>query len=388
MRSRVRGCILGAALGDAIGGPFEFAPLERVRATVQSEDKDWIDGLYPYMETTGPHGVWGEPSTPDGPPPAGTGTDDTRYNWLLIELASELGHMPTGYDLAQRYIEIYGAPGTVFPGHAELTRQQFAYWEGVCRGYLNQASYEFPDLSPELLRARKLGLNFPILSGLITLTSAGLLYPGRPEEAYTAAFLTAFYDIGYAREAVALLAAAISLAVAANDLSPQALFERAIALDPLHLGGEFSAPFCQSHLASYARRLGGPSGMASSGSDREVAYALSVAFRHLHTFDPFRTLGIAFLAFLAAGGDPLRTILIAVNHVGIPAEIGGARHTRPSRYEDIDCYGSIAGALAGAFAGADAFPSAMLARVTESNKRVYGVDLDAAVERFVERFYA
>jgi len=85
---------------------------------------------------------------------------------------------------------------------------------------------------------------------------------------------------------------------------------------------------------------------------------------------------------------------IAVNHVGVPASAGppadakGAEGAGPVRYEDIDCYGSIAGALAGAFAGVDAFPPDMLAQVVESNKRVHGIDLEAAIERFVQRFYA
>jgi len=50
LESRVRGCILGAALGDAIGGPFEFGPLERA-----PQPGGWIDGLYPYLETIGPY---------------------------------------------------------------------------------------------------------------------------------------------------------------------------------------------------------------------------------------------------------------------------------------------------------------------------------------------
>jgi ADP-ribosylglycohydrolase len=85
------------------------------------------------------------------------------------------------------------------------------------------------------------------------------------------------------------------------------------------------------------------------------------------------------LAVLASGGDLLRSILIAANHVGIDEE------GNPTRYEDIDCYGSIAGALAGAIAGVEAFPADMLAQVIESNKAVYSLDLEATIERFIAR---
>jgi hypothetical protein len=42
-QSRIRGCILWAELGDALGAPFEFRPFEHVNATI---GKPWIDGLY------------------------------------------------------------------------------------------------------------------------------------------------------------------------------------------------------------------------------------------------------------------------------------------------------------------------------------------------------
>jgi ADP-ribosylglycohydrolase len=378
LKSRVRGCVLGAALGDAVGGPFEFGSAERAPAQM---GQPWIDGLYPYEIAPSPHGVWG------AQPAAGTGTDDTRYNWLFLELAVELGRMPTGRDLAGRFLEIYQGPEALFPGHAALARKQFAHWEGVCRGYLGQTSELYPGLPPDVLLARSLGLNFPILSGLITLTSAGLLFPGRPEDAYQAAFRAAFYDIGYAREAVALLAAAISMALA-GDGDPQVLFDRVVALDPLHLGGEFSAPFVKEHLASFSSVVGdsrvADNGVAANGAgskaDQEVARALSAAFRSFHPFDPFRTLGVAFLSVLAAGGDALRSILVAANHVGLD-ERGS-----PTRYEDIDCYAGIAGAWAGAIGGAEALPAAMVGQVVRSNKAIYGFDLETTVERFVDRF--
>ena len=205
LRSKIRGCVLGASLGDAIGAPFEFQPVE---IAPQIDGRPWIDGLYESHISASPHGVWAQPA------PAGTGTDDTRYNWLFLELAIKLGRMPTADDMAAHFLDLYKHPDSVFPGHTEFTREQFEHWEGVCRGRLGKTSNRFPGLEPDELLGRRFGLNFPILSGLITVTSAGLLFPGQPESAYRQAFRTAFYDIGYAREAVGLLAAALSIAVA------------------------------------------------------------------------------------------------------------------------------------------------------------------------------
>jgi hypothetical protein len=387
LRSRIRGCVLGTVLGDAIGGPFEFGPLERVPAVTGG---DWIDGLYPYpTEMGGPHGVWRRSGSNQAP--AGTGTDDTRLNWIFMKLACDLGRMPSARDVAERYLEIYEHPERVFPGHTEMTRLEFEHWEPACRGYLDQRSSVFPDLPPDVLLARALGLNFPILSGLIAWTWAGLLYPGQHEAAYEAAFRADFYDIGYAREAVGLLAAAISLAVVSQG-DASSLYEALTRMDPLHLGSEWSVPYIVGHLPQYIPLVNPPEPSPTlERSDPEIAHALSVAFRRHHHFGAFRTFAVALLSVLTVGTHgraplhrrraPLRAITIAANHAGID-------HTgQPTRYEDIDCYAALAGALAGALWGAEAFPDEMLEQVIAANMQVYGIDLEATIECFIETFF-
>jgi hypothetical protein len=306
--------------------------------------------------------------------PAGTGTDDTRLNWLFLELACDLGRMPGARDVAERYVELYEHPERAFPGHAEMTRLEFEHWEPVCRGYLGQRSDVFPDLPPDVLLARALGLNFPILSGLIAWTWAGLLFPGRPEVAYEAAFRADFYDIGYAREAVALLAAVVG-GVLGGSVLVNSLYEVAISTDPLRLGSKWSAPYVIGHLPHFESLLDEPR------TERELAYALSVAFGQYHPFDAFRTFALALLAVLAAEGDSLRAIRIAANHVGVDDQ------GQPTRYEDIDCYAALAGAMAGALWGAEAFPGEMLDQAIEANRQVYGIDLEATIDHFIETFF-
>src|SRR6059036_2089009 len=64
-RSRVRGCLLGGAVGDALGYPIEFTSLDRIRAT------------------HGPRGVTG--CTPDGPGAVGPVSDDTQMTLFNVE---------------------------------------------------------------------------------------------------------------------------------------------------------------------------------------------------------------------------------------------------------------------------------------------------------------
>jgi hypothetical protein len=48
---------------------------------------------------------------------------------------------------------------------------------------------------------------------------------------------------------------------------------------------------------------------------------------------------------------------------------------------------ALAGALAGALWGAEAFPGEMLEQVVAANKQVYGIDLEATIERFIETLF-
>lgn len=40
---KVQGCVIGASIGDSMGGPLEMATADRVRATLNGGD--WIDEM-------------------------------------------------------------------------------------------------------------------------------------------------------------------------------------------------------------------------------------------------------------------------------------------------------------------------------------------------------
>jgi len=67
-RSRVRGCLLGGAIGDALGGPVEFEPLDAIRARVGNV------GVRDYL-----------PISDVGTPRYGLVTDDTQMTLFTVE---------------------------------------------------------------------------------------------------------------------------------------------------------------------------------------------------------------------------------------------------------------------------------------------------------------
>ena len=358
LEDRIRGSVYAQALGDALGAPFEFAEPDAVE---KRTGEKWIDDLHVFEGQVGPHGVW------RGGTPAGTGTDDVRYNWLFMELAIELGRVPDGREVARRFLDVFERPGDFFAGYDELARGQFEMWEGVSRGYLGDVSPRYPGVSAEALATRSVGLNYPTMAGLLALPSLGLLFAGDAEGAYRAAYGAAFFDVGYAREATALLAAGQALAL--EGMEARVLVDELLALDPLCLGGYFGGPFIAEQMPRLLAKARGKQGP-------ELAELLARELRYFSVFDPYRALAIACAALLAHPADPWTALQIAANQ----GDLDGDGRWR--RYADIDCYAGIAGALVGAQWGIGALPAARVEQVLAANRAVYGCDLEQTVARF------
>ena len=362
IRKKIRSTILGAVLGDALGGPFEFNRPEWVQYRLPEM---WFDTLFDYPCGENTHGIWGKSA------PAGTGTDDTRYNWLFLELAREINHIPSPMELAERFLDVYAHPAVYFPTDPEMARAQFKAWEPVCQGYLGRRSSLLPDVSPEVLRGTSVGLNFPSLIGLITLTTAGTLFSGNPSEAYIKSYEADFVDLAYAKECVGLLAYIVS-ALLPGDRDTREVIDEALTVDPLHLGGMFGGPFAKMKLPALLRSL------PPSCTERELAEYLSRALRHYHEYDPYRTLAIAICAVYAFPDDPMKALVTAANHREIEPD------GTPGRYLDIDCYACVTGAIAGAASDPAQWPETLFAQVVESNRQVYGIDLEKTIAEISE----
>ncbi|MEE3233320.1 MAG: ADP-ribosylglycohydrolase family protein [Candidatus Latescibacterota bacterium] len=348
------------ALGDALGAPYEFVNKNQYS---HASGLPWIDNLTEFKGSVGPHGPWKSPA------PRGTGTDDTRYSWNFVDLACSLHRPPSAIDLAQRLLLCWECPKSVFPNYPDLAREQFSIWEGVSHGILGKTSPSFPGITPRVLASRSIGLNYPTIAGMLVLPFMGCFYPGNPEEAYVMAYETAFFDVGYAREATALLSAAQSLAVVGCE--PDLAIEEILNLDPLSLGGSFGKPYVVASLPELLLEAKPLSGVG-------LAKYLSTKMSHYSVYDPFRAIVIALAVSRAHSDDPWLALQVAVNQW----EVG--QNGAPSRFADVDCYASITGSLLGAFCGSCSLPVAQVEEVLISNRQIYNIDLQITADRFID----
>jgi ADP-ribosylglycohydrolase len=361
LRDRIVGCALGAAVGDALGCPFEFQPREQVLARLPGGH---IDGLYPARGLAlHPLGLW------QAEPPLGVGTDDTRLSRLFLDLVAERGVRLTADDLARRYLDVWQRPGAYFVGPEPLIRGNLAVLLDAACGQLDRPSPLRPGAPPQVLRSGLTALGgIPTLLGLIALPTDGCLAPGDAERAYRAACDLGFFDIGMARDLTAVHAAAVAQLIAGEEIAGAVW--RAVALNPYSID------------ATQRERLRDLVAAATQGSDAEEAARLAQACSRLHPFDPLGALATALSCLLRSEGDFRCAVLLAINQWELSPS------GQPHRLRDVDCYGSITGALCGAACGRAGIPAEWLEPCRAANLAAYGFDIVAAAERFADRVVA
>jgi len=337
---KVYGCMLGGAIGDALGGPVEgreWTP-QSIRDT-----HGLVDRMLPYRRETGYHAHFSQAP--------GAYTDDTRMKHILCQAILAANGMPRpgdfGHALAQAY---HHAPSDLH--------------EGLVEEYYYKAIWG---------RDKGIFSGEPTNGAIMSNSPIGLLAACRPHAAYQAGFDLAFLTDGYAKTAAAMLAAAI-----AEAMKPQPTID-----------GVMQAAI-QAHL-NFARRREGPrwhnlawrydpnlhfleKGLDLARQEKDL-FALqkrlyeTLEWGHLFS-EATHTLVVALSMFVAAGGDFQQTITGCVMYA-----------------RDNDSYASVAGALAGAFHGLQAIPQKWIQPVIDANPETDMQELSLKITGIIARDY-
>lgn len=314
--------MLGGAIGDALGGPVEHMTPEEIRASYGGN----LDRYVPYKNDPAHHAQFYNR--------LGAYTDDTRLKHLFCKAIFNAGGKPRVGDLSHVMAEAYHhAPDDLHEGFLEEY-----YMKCVWR------------------RDKVIYGGEPTNGAIMANSPLGIITACRPDEAYQLGFDLAFFTVGHAKSAAAILVAAI-----AEAMRPQPTVD-----------GVINAAR-EAHFRFSRRREGDHWHNTEWRYDANITFldqALEIARKEHDVFaireplidllewghlfsDSIHTLVVALSMFVAAEGDVKDTIMGAIMYG-----------------RDKDSYASVAGALAGAFNGVDAIPQEWIQPVIDANPGV------------------
>ena len=363
VQKKYLGSNIGHAVGDTVGAPLEFWDKDRI--PLHPQGTEWVDDLLPFAIKKKHYlWVWLDDA------PTGTATDDTRLNQVFVESVIKYGTVISSKLLAVEYIDRYVNRDKYYPDYPEFSELQFRGAFASACGLLDMDCPIRPEIPPSVLRSKAGGLGAPVLSGLLRIPAAGLLHPGDPDAAYRHAFELTYDDIGYAKDATALLAAMVACGFI-EGLSPREAIQKGLETDPFGFGETRTMIQWLNRFLEIADEV---------DSDRELVIEVSKAVAERHPYDPIDVLGMPVAAAYRANGDPRRSILMSVNDRDFD------ENGEFEKFRDTDCTASVCGALVGALTpgGIDDFPADWVAPTISANREVYGFDLEVNARRMYE----
>lgn len=323
---RVRGCLLGMAIGDALGAPLEGLGAQQIRAHYQ-QVTDYVDGARAWKKK--PY-RWRMP---------GLYTDDTQQALALCDVMLEHGRVcPTS--LARLYLDLATPEG----GYAGAHR-------GVGRSFRQVLADLKRGVPPDQTGQSSAGIG-----AAMRIAPLPLYFADEPEALYDAvmaASLMTHRDIRSLSGAMAV-AHAVRRLIAGAHRDPSFLFRVAAdvakAEDRIAREAAGSVASIEAHGRSLSQAIANAEPLLDIPRERALAALAEEANRH--GAEPVcrrATMGfppacIPACLYLLLTTDSFEDALIEV------VNLGG----------DADSTGAILGALAGAHFGVDAIPARWL----------------------------
>ncbi|WP_323446353.1 ADP-ribosylglycohydrolase family protein [Streptomyces yaizuensis] len=344
LADRITGSLVGAAVGDALGGPVEgYSPeqiADRHGGRVQGIVGPW-------------HGDEWRTARPIAPYHKGDGhiTDDTLMTHALIRVYGKVRDHLDAYAVAEHLVpELMTGPRWI----PELEREELLLRRVFLAEQWLVARLHYGHHDP-----REAGSgNIVNCGAAMYMAPVGLVNAAHPAAAYAEALdIAGAHQSSYGREAAGVFAAAVA-AACAPGATPASVVDAALGLakDGTRAAVAAVAEAAAHHTdteAAVAPLRAAVAPFDTVGPDYREP---SLGARRPSRLHAVEELPIALGMLLVGGGDYRRTVLGAVNYG-----------------RDCDSIAGMAGALAGALGGADAVPAAWAKAVAEASR----VDLHA-----------
>jgi ADP-ribosylglycohydrolase len=321
--SKIYGGMIGAAIGDAMGGPVEgwhYQDIEKHYGVV--------DTLLPYNKEPSEHTQYTNHP--------GSYTDDTRLHLILCEAIIEAKGDVTRGDFAK-----------------VITDYHYTHTGRLERSFIEEYYLKGFYGSQKLIYGGQ-----PTNGAIMGNAAIGLIHPANPKAAFEMGYDLAYITDGYAKESAAISVAAIAAAMR-PDASVESIIQEALETASwFRREGPLWAETIRTR--EWARFVGRP-------NQELIHAAINIAQKHHDVFsiraelyeilkvspvgsEAGQTLAVALAMLVAANGDFKQTIIGCVNYG-----------------RDNDSYATVAGAIAGALNGIEAIPTDWITTVLQAN---------------------
>ncbi|MFC8507116.1 ADP-ribosylglycohydrolase family protein [Streptomyces sp. NPDC057411] len=345
---RITGSLIGAAVGDALGGPVEgYTPdqiLERHGGRVTGIVGPW-------------NGEDWRTARPIAPYHKGDGhvTDDTLMTHALIRVYERVRDHLDAYAVAEHLVpELMGRPVWIPELEAEALPLQRVFLAE--KWIVTRLHYAHAD-------PREAGTgNIVNCGAAMYMAPVGLVNAANPAAAYAEAVdIAGAHQSSYGREAAGVFAAAVA-AACVPGATPRSVVEAALALakDGTRSAIEAVAEAADGHRDFESALVPLRRAVAPYDSVGPDYRAPSLDARRPSRLHAIEELPIALGMLLVGAGDYRRTVLGAVNYG-----------------RDCDSIATMAGAISGALGGEAAVPAEWAKRVAEASRLDLGAPATA-----------
>jgi ADP-ribosylglycohydrolase len=338
---KIYAAMMAGAIGDAMGGPLEGWPYDRIASTYGV-----VDRLLSYDSPPDYHNHFA--TAP------GTVTDDTRLKHIICRAIINCGGLPRRGDLVKACVQGY------YNATSDLER-------GFLEEYMLGGIYA----GEKLIWGGRMTNGF-----LMANAPIGLICPCDPVTAFATSYAVDFISDGYAKYSAALAAAVIAAALCPQT-NPKDAIEAALEAAQSHrVEGPLTRQWqWYDHVFQLNERL--------------VRTAVDIALQHQDVFS-LRDTYYAKLRVNALGSEAAQTLAVALGMV--VAAGGNVRQTVigcVNYGRDNDSYATVGGAIAGALNGIHAIPSrwrdGVLAANPKPDMRVLALGLtEVAFRRYTK----
>lgn len=376
-RNRLRGLLLGALIGDALGGPLEFAA-QSIRHGRTPGYRSWDDQrkitpadcdqlaqsltLMSYRDVRPQAAAYGPWATEA---PAGTITDDSRMKIILmraIDQATSAAQLSTDH-IARAVLDFQprlNQPPTLET--AALVEEGLAEYR-----YASHWSLGSRDLSVARPLER-LWSGMPNCSGQMMMLPLAGAFAGDVEQTYRRTFELDLFDASSARDITAAIVSGLAGVISsdADSLSVGQRYQRwettMRRVDPFDLG---AVPFAGRPLIGWLD-LADSIIRRADGRPKAAYDLLETEGKPVYFWDAHFTLLVPIVMLKLCQYDPLAALHLAI-------DFG----------HDTDSYTQVLGAIVGAVEGPEVFPENMVHPVTQLLSADYGESVDRWCDRLI-----